>query len=157
MTTLPSYTYAGARAMVDLHERHLRSFLDVWRRAKTENVRLPETTDPDYASMDALLVHVLRAARGYMTWMCEQLELADPRIDPAPDVALVDAEAARYVDHLVERWARPLANVAEARFEVPEYRSRWNVLYCIDAMLEHAVMHPIRHEYQLLRLLGKRT
>ena len=35
------------------------------------------------------------------------------------------------------------------------YTSRWKVEYCIDAMLEHAVMHPIRHEFQLSNLLKK--
>jgi hypothetical protein len=35
------------------------------------------------------------------------------------------------------------------------FPSRWNVHYCIDAMLEHAVMHPIRHTFQLQELLAK--
>ena len=51
------------------------------------------------------------AARGYMTWMCEVLELPDPeiRIPPEP-----------------------------------------------TALLEHAVMHPIRHAFQLEELMHQR-
>ena len=41
---------------------------------------LPKTDDPAYESLDTLLHHVFRAARGYMTWMCEVLELPDPEM-----------------------------------------------------------------------------
>jgi hypothetical protein len=43
------------------------------------------------------------------------------------------------------------------RLETPEYPSRWQTRYCIDAMLEHAVMHPIRHAFQLEELMRKRS
>jgi hypothetical protein len=41
-------------------------------------------------------------------------------------------------------------------FSKPVYSSRWGVNYCVDAMLEHAVMHPERHRFQLLELMGAR-
>lgn len=143
--------------MIELHEQHLRAFLDTWRRAKAAEVALPETEDPSYASLESLLVHVLACARSYMVWMCEQLELPNPKIDPAPSAAEIEAEAERYLDHVVAGWLHPLKDVPEEHFEDREYRSRWNVLYCIDAMLEHAVMHPIRHEHQLARLMESQS
>ena len=150
---IPEHRYNGARSMVILHSHHLRQFLQTWKQAKEMSLPLPDTKDPDYASLDALLLHVLRAARGYMVWMCEVLSLLDPQIDPAPDIARIPLAADDYVDHLALRWARPLAEVPEARFEDREYASRWKTRYCVDAMLEHAVMHPIRHEHQLRILL----
>jgi hypothetical protein len=54
----------------------------------------------------------------------------------------------------VQCWATPLAQVDADRFERPEYESRWGTRYCIDAMLEHAVMHPIRHAFQLQSLMS---
>ncbi len=151
---LPEYSYAGARAMVILHERHLRSFLATWKRAKAAGVVLPVTTDPSYVSLEAVLAHVCRAARGYMTWMCDVLDLPDPGIRPAPTADTVEADVDEFVEHLLERWRTPLASVTEDRFEHPEFDSRWKTKYCIDAMLEHAVMHPIRHEFQLAQLLA---
>lgn len=150
---LNRYRYGGARALVLLHERHLRSFLDVWKEAKAAGVMLPETENPDYESLDTLLRHVLAAARSYLTWMCENLRLPDPDIRPAPDVTEIEAQADAYVNHLLERWRLPLADVEEERFDNPTFTSRWGVDYCIDAMLEHAVMHPIRHEFQLANLM----
>jgi len=155
-TDLLDYQYRGARALVLLHEKELREFVVVWRRARAAGLPLPVTSDPDYASLEALLFHVLRAARGYMTWMCESLGLADPGIEPPPPVERVAAEVDRYVEHLLERWRLPLAGLPEERFHAPEFRSRWGVLYCVDAMLEHAVVHPVRHAFQLRELLQGR-
>ncbi|MGQ0613798.1 MAG: hypothetical protein ACT4PV_08685 [Planctomycetaceae bacterium] len=151
---LSEYRDRGARALVLLHEAHLRSFVALWKRARAAGLVLPACADPDYASLETVLRHVLRAARGYMTWMCESLGLQDPRIAEAPSVAEVAGAADGYVDHLLARWRTPLAGVPEERFGTPEYRSRWGVSYCIDAMLEHAVMHPIRHSFQLQSLLA---
>lgn len=149
----PAHTYNGARSMVLLHEQHLREFVTVWREAKATGLPLPETDDPSYASLETLLVHLLGAARGYMVWMCRVLELPDPRIDPPPSPETIGADAETYLEHVLERWRTPLAGVEEERFNRPEYPSGWKVLYCVDAMMEHAVMHPIRHTYQLRGLM----
>jgi hypothetical protein len=148
-----SYRSRAVRALVLLHEEHLRRFLDTWKRAKAASVVLPVTDDPAYVSLDALLRHVLGAARGYMTWMCEVLTLPDPQIRVLPDAPALSAEADVYMEHVLERWRDPLMDVADDQLETPEYASRWKTLYCVDAMLEHAVMHPIRHAFQLEELM----
>lgn len=137
-----------------LHDAHLRRFLIVWRQAHAGSVVLPETADPAYTTLDTLLRHVLNAARGYMTWMCEMLELPDPEIRIAPEPAVLSQDPESYMEHLLERWRTPLQDVGDDRLESPEYASRWQTRYCIDAMLEHAVMHPIRHAFQLEELMG---
>jgi len=147
------YKYNGARALVLLHEQYLRSCMDTWREAKRTNVTLPNTDDQDYQSLETLLRHILRAARGYMTWICEQLDLPDPGIEKVPETDLIEEQAGEYIEHLLEKWRLPLADIPEEKFHTPTYTSRWGVNYCIDAMLEHAVMHPIRHAFQLQNLI----
>ncbi len=153
---LDHYRYRGARALVLMHERYLREFLVTWKQAKAANVVLPKTDDPDYLSLEFVLHHVLRAARGYMTWMCEKLGLPDPEIQPAPPPERAQAEADQYLEHVLERWREPLAGVDEARFE-EAFPSRWKTVYCIDAMLEHAVCHPLRHTFQLRELMARQS
>ena len=152
---LRPYKYNGARSMVIMHEQRMQSFLQAWKEAKKINQPLPKTDDPNYKSLETLLYHVFRAARGYMTWMCEKLNLADPEINPPPDLEIIENEADKYLTHLMERWRTPLADIPIEKFEHGTYTSRWGTDYCIDAMLEHAVMHPIRHEFQLRTLMGK--
>ena len=85
------------------------------------------------------------------------LKLADPGIRPAPDASAVIRNADDYIEHVLERWrAEPLREVSDEQLQTPEYPSRWQTRYCIDSMLEHAVMHPIRHTFQLNELMKNR-
>lgn len=157
MNPLPAYRYGAARTMVYLHEQYMQEFLAVWQKAKTAEITLPQTDDPNYISLDMLLRHVFSAARYYMVWMCENLELPDPEIDSAPKVDVIAAEVESYLAHLTRQWRLPLATVDEERFNQPEYPSSWKTKYCVDAMLEHAVMHPVLHRIQLEELLGEQV
>ena len=155
MNNFPTFKHNGVRALVILHEKHLRSFYETWKKAKELNVKLPQTDDPDYQSLETLLRHPLRSARGYLTWICEKLNLDDPQINEPPEVENIVEEAPAYLEHLLTQWKKPLINVTGEQLEDEIYESRWGVKYCIDAMLEHAVMHPIRHEFQLQELITK--
>ena len=154
MNPLPPYQYGAARTMVHLHGQYLADFVAVWRQAKQANLPLPTTDDPNYVSLEMLLRHALSAAGGYMIWMCKQLELPNPEIKPVPALAVIAQEADGYVTHLIDRWAKPLAEVEEERFG-SEHTSNWGATYSIDAMLEHAVMHTILHRVQLEELLAE--
>ncbi len=152
---LPKYKYNGARAMVILHEKHLRSCVQTWKEAKSLNIKLPETNDENYKSLETLLRHILKAARNYMIWICEKLNLPDPEIEIQPDPENIEGKADEFVNHLLEKWQLPLIDVPEDKCIDITFKSNWGVDYCIDAMLEHAVMHPIRHEFQLRNLINE--
>jgi hypothetical protein len=151
------YRSRAVRALVLLHEDHLRRFLHIWERALATSVILPTTDDPAYASLGALGRHVLGAAGGYMVWMCEMLTLPDPGIRTAPGADAIVCDAEDYLEHVLECWRAPLQNVSNEQLETPEFPSRWQTRYCIDAMLEHAVMHPVRHAFQLEELMNGRA
>ena len=153
MSSNLQYRSRAVRAMVLLHEEHLRRFVHVWRLALARSGSLPQTDDPNYASLEALGRHVVSAAGGYMSWMCEVLALPDPGIRSAPGASAIVRDADDYMEHVLERWRAPLREVPNEKLETPEYPSRWQTRYCIDSMLEHAVMHPIRHAFQLDELL----
>jgi hypothetical protein len=154
-STALAYRSRAVRALVLLHDEHLRRFLVAWNRARAVSVVLPGTADPAYASLETLVSHVLGAARSYMTWMCEMLGLPDPEIRMPPEPTALAADAESYMEHVLEQWRTPLRDVGDERLETPEYQSEWQSRYCIDAMLEHAVMHPIRHVFQLEELMRR--
>ncbi len=81
------------------------------------------------------------------------LTLPDPGIRAAPDVDAIVRDADDYMEHVLERWRAPLKDVSNEQLETPEFASWWQTRYCIDAMLEHAVMHPIRHSFRLDELM----
>ena len=147
------YRSRAVRALVLLHDDHMRRFLHTWRQALATSVILPKADDPNYVSPGTLGRHVFAAARGYMVWTCEMLRLPDPGIRSAPDSDAIVHEAEEYLEHVLERWRAPLLDVADLQLETPEFPSSWQTRYSIDAMLEHAVMHPIRHTFQLEELM----
>lgn len=150
---LSHYQSNSARALILLHEQHLLMFLDTWKEAKSEEITLPATDNKHYASLDTLLSHTLDCARSYMIWICEQLQLPDPQINPIPPLDQVAEQAQAYLSHLFERWRLPLAAIENNQLRTPNYPTKWGTALPIEGMLEHAVMHPIRHEFQLRNLL----
>lgn len=146
------YQYTGAKVLIQLHKKHLKLFYKTWLIAKSKSITLPKTSDPEYKSLDRLLFHVLRSAGRYMIWICAKLELPDPGITAPPPVNKIEKEAEKYMNHVLAKWENQLADVKEELFNELTYLSNWGVHYCIDAMLEHAVMHPIRHQHQLAKL-----
>jgi hypothetical protein len=151
------YRSRAVRAMVLLHDEHLRRFVQTWRRALAMSVSLPPTADANYSSLGTLGRHVLNAAGGYLVWICEVLALPDPGIRPAPDATAIIRDADNYMEHVLQRWrAEPLRQVSDEQLETPKYPLQWHTRYCIDSMLEHAVMHPIRHAFQLDELIKDR-
>ena len=151
---LSTYKSRAARALVLLHEKHLRQCLEVWRRAKAANISLPKTDEEHYQSLETLLRHILGAAGDYMLWICEKLELPNPEFRPVPKADRIEAEAQGYLEHLLERWRLPLVNIDDEQLIYPEYASDGGKYHhCVDIMLQHAVMHPIRHEFQLRDLM----
>jgi len=158
VSELNNFEHRGARALILLHEEHFRECLRLWKEAKAAGIEFPETTDADYQSLETLLVHILGSARGYMLWICEQLELPDPEIRTLPEVVDIEAEADDYLEHLLERWRLPLANIEEEKFYHPEYLANEGMQHlCIDVMVEHALVHPIRHAFQLKELIKQQS
>ena len=156
MSGSDDYVYGGARALVSLHAIHLQDFMHAWREAQNAAVVLPTSDSKNYRSLEALLRHTLKAARDYLVWLCKNLELGDPAVDSAPEIDDVVAAADDYVAHLIDRFSSPLRQVAAERFSnriFSFYRSEMTA----ESLLEHAVMHPIRHAYQLRRLVAEQT
>ncbi len=151
----PEYAWAGARTLVAMHAHHLEEFLEVWRRADASDLALPETDDKSYASREALLVHVMRCAASYLSWICNNLELPRPKLDATPKVGGFTERVDDYMRTLLEAWDSSLRTVRFEQSDHPTFVSRWGVPYSIDAMLEHAVMHPMRHSFQLQALMDQ--
>lgn len=152
LDTIPAHEYSGARALIALHDQHMREFLATWRTAKAQNVALPETDDPDYESLDSLLLHVLSGPTHYMGWICKAMELPEPGFGEIPELEDIEKEADAFLEDALAKWTKPLVELPGESFEL-EFEAAWGPVYCIDAMLEHAVMHPIRHTFQLRNLM----
>ena len=145
----------AVRSLVELHEHELRSFLQVWQRFVEANLPMPEAHgDESYASRERLAGHVLIAARGYLTRIGEWVSRPVTDVDGSQDPLDIAARRSRFADDLLAAYRRHLAVVTVEELEPQNHRTRWGELMSVEMLLEHAVVHPMRHRIQLERILS---
>ena len=146
----------GVRALVLLQMAEMRTLFAVWKKAKRAGVKLPKTDDPSYKSLDTLMFHPLRSCRGYLTWTCETLGRGTPKIPDPPAPEDVLAKGGKYLDTLEAAWQKHAAFLTNEDLDSNTvHKTRWGSPITIEAMMEHALAHPMRHRIQLEELLAK--
>jgi hypothetical protein len=139
----------GARALVFLHERSMNEFVAAWSRARGRGVELA-----DGSSLDELFEHVLRWGRWYLTWVSTTIGKSDHPLAGPPSVAAMEAEGERYLAELLAAYRVHLSSVTDSERGL-EAAVPWGPTYCVDALLEHALVHPQRHRFVLEELLAR--
>jgi len=147
----------AVRSLVELHEGELPKFLDAWERFAASGAALPEAHgDPDYETPEKLLSHVLRCALSYLTWIGDCVGRPVTDVKPETDPAILAATRRDFAAMVLKAWRRHLVEVTDAELGPMTYRTRWGEQFSIETMLEHAVVHPMRHRIQLERILRER-
>ena len=78
-------------------------------------------------------------------------------LDPDTDLVGIAHKGRAFLDEVLAGWRRHLAVLADAELASTTYKSRWGEAYNIEQMLEHAVVHPMRHRIQLERLMAQQA
>lgn len=144
----------AVRSLVDLHEVELRSFFETWNRFIAAGAPMPEAHgDDSYKSREHLSGHLLLAARGYLTRIGEWVGRPVTDLDPSADPVEVAGRAATFMEEVLAGYRRHLATVTTEELEPQKHRTRWGDLMSVEMLLEHAVVHPMRHRIQLERIL----
>jgi uncharacterized damage-inducible protein DinB len=149
------------------------ALMDEYERAASELTRLIEqipeddfvrvvdsqTKDEDCRSVQTIMSHVVRAGYGYADYIREQLSIASTRPQPkllSRQESLEQLGAAlRYtIETLEGRWEMSAEEISAIVIN-----SRWGVVYDVEGLLEHAVMHILRHRRQIEKFIwqGKIT
>jgi len=147
----------AVRSCVELHEIELERFYEVWGRFCASGTPLPATDDPSYASAQHLGGHVFRAARNYLTWIGEFVNRPVTDLDMETDPVSIARRGRAFVDEVLAAWRRHLALLEDRELTPLTRKSRWGEDYSIEQMLEHAVVHPMRHRIQLERLMSAKS
>ncbi len=112
-----------------------------------------ETKDEDCRSVQTIMSHVVRAEYGYADYIREQFSIASTRPQPAQlsrQESLEQLEAAlRYTEQTLEgRW-----EMSEADITATVIHARWGVTYDVESLLEHAIVHILRHRRQIEKFM----
>jgi hypothetical protein len=144
----------AVRSCLELHESELRRFLETWERFRASGAGLPKSDDPSYESPDHLKGHVLRSARNYLTWIGECVKRPVADVDLDTDLLSVAGKGRAFMEEVLAAWRRHLAALEDRELAPEMFTSRWGEPYNVEQMLEHAVVHPMRHRIQLERLMA---
>lgn len=135
----------AARAAADFCER-------IESIAPEEFHRERPSDDPDTVSIRAICNHAIGAAHRYADYIrkarglphVESFKLDPGRLQRPEDVRPLLAEALRYTEGAIENF--PDEEVAGLTFQV-----RWGPTYDAEMILEHGIVHLLRHRRQVER------
>jgi len=113
------------------------------------------TDDPDCRSVQTVLTHVVRSAFGYATCIRqhqgEQIDFRPGKsCDTAADYAAELDAAFAFTEATFDAYPALELEVYESERKM---RVRWGQLYDSEQIMEHAIVHILRHRRQIERFL----
>lgn len=151
-----TYRSGALGALMDEYERAAAELKRLIERIPEDDfVRVvdAETKDDDCRSVQTIMSHVVRAEYGYADYIREQFALASTR--PQPKL-LSHQEALEQLDAALGYTAETL----EGRWEMSGeeisrtvIKSRWGAVYDVEGLLEHAIVHILRHRRQIEKFI----
>lgn len=153
-----TYRSGAIGALMDEYERagaELRRLLE--RISEDDFVRVvdSQTDNDDCRSVQTIMSHVVGSEYTYADYIREQFSIASAR----PQRKLLSRqESLEQLDAALEYTAQTL----EGRWEMSDeeisgtvINSRWGVVYDVEQMLEHAVLHILRHRRQIDKFIWR--
>jgi hypothetical protein len=145
-------------ALIDEYERALgalRALLGTISDSAFALTRDRETRDDDCRSVQTVIAHVISSGYGYADMIRSAIgtHSTRPAAGLSSRAASVDELAALipYIeDTLRDRWALSYEEISSIRIQ-----ARWGPSYDLEQLLEHAIVHVLRHRRQIERLLGE--
>jgi uncharacterized damage-inducible protein DinB len=151
-----SYRSGAIGALMDEYERaasELTSLVEQIPDDEFVRVVDSQTQDEDCRSVQTIMSHVARAGYGYADYIREQLSIASTRPQPkllSRQEALEQLEAAlRYTIQTLEgRWEMSAEEISGIVI-----KTRWGAVYDAEGLLEHAIVHILRHRRQIEKFI----
>ena len=143
-------------ALMDETARASEEFCSLIESLPSERFRRERpSADPDTTSIRAICIHAVGAAHRYADYIrkarglpyTDRFQLDPERVLSPADVRPLLAEALRYTEEAVE-------GLHEARDEevaAITFQVRWGPIFDIEMILEHGIVHLLRHRRQVER------
>jgi uncharacterized damage-inducible protein DinB len=151
-----TYRKGGVGALMDEYERaaaELIALIESLPAADFERTLDRATQDEDCRSVQTIMRHVVRAGNGYANYLRDAFGLPTR---PADVGVLRQSE----VPEAMRSMLAYTADTLDGRWEMTDEEvvgtvvtTRWCVVYDMEQLLEHAIVHILRHRRQVERLL----
>lgn len=155
---IDDYRAGAVGSLMDEYERaafELKSVLQNVGEEDYTRVADAKTEDDDCRSIQTITSHVIFAGYGYANYIRESLAIsylsAERRqIAHTEVVEEIDKMLAYTIETFDGKW-----EMTDEEMDNVIINSRWGVVYNIEQLLEHAIVHILRHRRQIEKFLLK--
>jgi uncharacterized damage-inducible protein DinB len=144
-------------ALMDEYERAagvLKHLVEAIPEDKFVEILDSATRDADCRSVQTIMAHVVGAGYAYADYLRELFSIRPDRPSPQAfshreSLARLDEMLAYTVQTLEGKWI-----MSDAEITASVIHSRWGVTYDAEQLLEHAIVHVLRHRRQVEKLIA---
>lgn len=153
---LEDYRRGAIGSLLDEYEKALFELKTVLQTVNTDDyTNIVEGESEHCRSIQIIMNHVVRAGYGYANYIRDALS-SDAM--PIEDRQIEQANIGGEIDKMFAYTAEIFEGEREITDEEMEniyFKTRWEITYNIDQLLEHAVVHALRHRRQIRKFLLK--
>ena len=147
-------------ALLDEYEKAVLELIQIIQTVSEKELTAivdRETDDEDCRSIQTILSHVLRAGYGYIIYLRNNLgENLNRRPTEILNTSNGYQQALRQMFDYNVQFFEDYPEVELETFEAEKkVRTNWGQLYDVEQMMEHAIVHILRHRRQIERFLLK--
>ena len=142
-------------ALMDEYERaasELRHLVETFNEEAFTEILDSRTNDENCRSVQTIMSHVVSSGYSYADYIRGAFSMATDR---PPKRLLSHRQALDAFDAMLTYTIRTLEGkweMTDAAIQDVGIRARWGVTYDLEQMLEHAIVHVLRHRRQIERL-----
>jgi len=154
---ITQFRSAAIGALMDEFERaasELKNLVECIPESDFEKVVDPDTKDDDCRSVQTIVSHVINSGYGYANYIRDWYSI--PLKSPARRL-FSGTEFIEEIDKMLDYTSETL----EGKWEISEeeimkikIKSRWGSEYDIEQLLEHAIVHILRHRRQIEKFIS---
>ncbi|MFT4666554.1 MAG: putative damage-inducible protein DinB [Polaribacter sp.] len=149
----------AAGALLDEYEKSLLELRQVIKNITSERlcaIADPATKDPDCASIQTVLSHVVQSGYTYVVeirkWLGEEVDYKPKVAFPSVDLYLLALQKMfEYNVQLFEDYPNLELETYDSDKKI---KVRWGQRYDVEQLMEHAIVHVLRHRRQIERFLN---
>lgn len=151
------YRPGAIGALMDEYERAASELKKLIKKISDEDyVRIFDTNTKDEScrSVQTIMSHVVYACHGYANYIRKVFSMQTTRrerklLSKEEVIEKFDAAMAYTVETLEDKWL-----LSDRKITSASIKSGWGVTYDMEQMLEHAIVHILRHRRQIERFLA---
>lgn len=135
-----------------LMEEYRRSTIDLKKILSSisykefENIKNPVTKDPDCKSIQSIIRHVISSGYVYANMIRGLVQNNMVISICSPSKAIVEID--KMLDYTDET-LKNLVKVRNSEVESLRYKAKWGTTYDLEQLMEHAIVHMLRHRRQI--------